>query len=569
MGWPRRALGLALAALLQGLMAGPVLAVQVARTQVGVSLPPGRSVLSAYVNGEDGALVLHVQPTQSAVAEQLIDARTGKPWSGDLSLLLKNFSHLGSEAMADVASGQAPDLALLRALGCTRGHVMCTSAQDADVLLLVGPVGRDGATLTVIDLRAVLAEMDEVLAGRKDGNTVNWGELEWQVLAVAAQLPERRARWVDALRSIRSIDGFQRVLASVTTAPRLGAQPMFQGTRPAVDLRAELEVLGHRLLVGGQAAAVLAGGGAQAAGQLADALESATQPPNQIGVATHLVDLLAGRPDAERQQLAGVIRAEATRRHSEVLHCFSQWLSQQPCGEGAPPWVVREAPAAVVATAPQAPTRPAERPRRTPANPPATPSSEAATPGPTPTPTTPAAPAPPAAERVAEAAGAGSDAPHEWTQIQGVPNKLVLVSFAESSGRMVVDQAVVGGTNFVARALGPVADGRFEVQVSSSSDAPVRLRYGQYRVRARLVLDYTREDQCVRGMSCWFTSPELHAKSVPREVVFFMTVSSRFVDRRRCNFGTLLPLVADGNARYRSQLKEARLAIESVRFELL
>ena len=95
------------------------------------------------------------------------------------------------------------------------------------------------------------------------------------------------------------------------------------------------------------------------------------------------------------------------------------------------------------------------------------------------------------------------------------------------------------------------------------------VKAGRYRVRARLTLAFTREHQCVQGMICWFSRPELHAKSVPRDVVFFMTVDGRFVDPRRCDFGSLLPLVADGQARYRSQLKEARLAIESVRFELL
>ena len=176
---------------------------------------------------------------------------------------------------------------------------------------------------------------------------------------------------------------------------------------------------------------------------------------------------------------------------------------------------------------------------------------------------------PPPAAGEPLASGLSGDAPHEWALIQGVPNKLVMVSFNEASGRMVPDKAVIGGFSFVARALGPVQDGRFEVEVTSSSGSPVRLRHGQYRVRARLALDYTREDQCVQGMSCWFSRPELHAKSVPREIVFFMTVAGRYIDRRRCDFGSLLPLVADGNARYRSQLKEARLAIESVRFELL
>ena len=542
-------LGLAWAAAL------PAPAARIERTQATMGLPAGRSVLSPYVNPRDGAMVLHVQPAQAALAERLVDARSGRPWAGELPALLQDFNHLGSESLADVAGGSAPDLALLRALGCTRSHILCTSAQDAEVLLLVAPAARDSVTLTVIDLRAVLAEMDEVLAGRRAGSDVDWGDDEWRVLEVAAQRPERRARWVDALRSIRDIDGFQRVLASVTQAPRLGAKPLFQGASAAVDLRSELEVLGHRLLVGAHADNLLAGGGAGALRQLGDALESAAQPPNQIGVATHLVDLLADRPADQRQRLATDIAAEGVRRRSEVLHCFAQWLNTRPCGDGAPPWVQRDPspPLAAAAPPPQrppagSPSRPAPAPRV----------AAAPTPAPAPTPDLPAG-----------SAAAPGDAPHEWTLIQGVPNKLVLVSFSESSGRMVPDRAVVGGFSFVARALGPVQDGRFEVEVASSSGAPVRLRHGQYRVRARLVLDYTREDQCVQGMSCWFSRPELHAKSVPREVVFFMTVASRFVDRRRAEFGTLLPLVADGNARYRSLLKEARLAIESVRFELL
>lgn len=532
-------------ALMLALLPGLATAARIERTQVTVPLPPGRSVLSPYVNPRDGALVLHVQPAQPAVPERLLDARSGQPWAGDLTSLLRDFTHLGSEAPADVADGRAPDLALLRALGCSRRHILCTSVQDADVLLLAAPAPGDSLTLTVIDLRALLARMDDLLAGRVEGAEVDWGDDEWRALEALGLQAGHRTRWLDALRSIRGIDEFQRVLASVSTRPRLAAQPLFQGANPALDLRAELELLGHKLLVGVHAGSVLAGGGTAAQGRLADALESATQPPNQIGVATHLVDLLGDRPTDERQRLAAAVAAEALRRRSDVLHCFAQWLDARPCGDGAPPWVPRDpvVAAAPGAAAPAAPGRPAAAPR-----------DRAATAAPAPTP--PAAPA-------------SGDAPHEWTLIQGVPNKLVLVAFNESSGRMVPDRAVVGGFSFVARALGPVQDGRFEVEVASNPGAPVRLRHGQYRVRARLVLDYTREDQCVQGMSCWFTRPELHAKSVPREVVFFMTVASRFTDRRRTDFGTLLPLVADGPARYRSLLKEARLAIESVRFELL
>lgn len=539
---PRRWLPAALA-LVAGLAAAwPLHAARLQRTEAALQLPAGRSVLSPYVDPASGELVVHVQPLSAQAAEQLVDARSGRPWAGALPALLQQARHLGTEAVADVAGARAPDLALLRDLGCTPRHIVCTSAQDAEVLLFVAPAGGTQATMTVIDLRPVLAEMDELLAGRRAGIDVDWGDAEWQVLDVVSRLPERRAAWLDALRSIRGIDEFQRVLQSVTTAPRLAARPMFQGSQPALDLRSELELLGHKLLVGAHAAAWQGGNGA-ALGRLADALEAAARPPNEIGVATHLVDLLGDRPDEARRRLSTELAAEATRRRSDVLHCFAQWVSAEPCGSGAPPWVAREPAPAVAAVPPPAPARPARR-------------------EPAPTPAAPAAPA-------AVATGTPGDAPHEWTLIQAVPNKLVLVAFQEASGRMVPDRAVVGGFSFVARALGPVQDGRFEIEVSNQGNAPVRLRHGQYRVRAKLVLDYTREDQCQQGISCWFSRPELHAKSVPREVVFFMTVGGRFVDRRRADFGHLLPLVADGPARYRSQLKEARLAIESVRFELL
>jgi hypothetical protein len=386
------------------------------------------------------------------------------------------------------------------------------------------------------------------------GSDVDWGDDEWRVLEVAAQRPERRARWVDALRSIRDIDGFQRVLASVTRH-RGWARPLFQGAAAAVDLRSELEVLGHRLLVGAHADNLLAGGGAAAlrqAGRRAGKREP-SRPTRSAWPRTWSTCWPTARPTSangwqrrhRRRRHASAQRGAAlfcamaathgpaaTARHRGWCETRRQPSRQHRCPRHARQLAARcDPPRRLPRVSPWCRHRPPNRP--------------------------PAAPAAP------------GDAPHEWTLIQGVPNKLVLVSFSESSGRMVPDRAVVGGFSFVARALGPVQDGRFEVEVASNSGAPVRLRHGQYRVRARLVLDYTREDQCVQGMTCWFSRPELHAKSVPREVVFFMTVASRFVDRRRAEFGTLLPLVADGNARYRSLLKEARLAIESVRFELL
>ena len=63
-------LRLTLAALLAVLSTGAA-AARIERSQVSVPLPPGRSVLSPYVEAQGGGLVLHVQPAQAAQAEVL------------------------------------------------------------------------------------------------------------------------------------------------------------------------------------------------------------------------------------------------------------------------------------------------------------------------------------------------------------------------------------------------------------------------------------------------------------------------------------------------------------------
>ncbi len=161
------------------------------RSQALMTLSPGRSVLSPYVDLRSGDVVVHVQPALSTQPEQLIDARSGRAWAGDLGRLLRDFTHLDSESVAGVARGTAPDLVLLRALGCGSAYVMCTSMLDADVLLLAAPEGSDQLRLTVIDLRPPLAEMAALLAGRLPVVTSDWGDDEWRVFALATR--SRRA----------------------------------------------------------------------------------------------------------------------------------------------------------------------------------------------------------------------------------------------------------------------------------------------------------------------------------------------------------------------------------------
>lgn len=343
-------------------LAAPATAARIERIQAALELPPGRSVVSPYVEPRSGALVVHVQPLQANQSERLVDARSGRPWDGELGALLRDFSHLGSERVPDLATATAPDLAWLHAMGCTAAHVLCTSLQDADVVLLGAPAGRGGLALTVLDARRTLTEMEDLLAGRIDAP--DWGDDEWRAIEVVSRQPERRSRWLAAVRSIAGVDEFQRLAAAIAGPPRLGARPMFQDAQGVMDLRAELELVGHKLLVGAHAARLLDGGGAASLGALADALESATKPPNQIGVATHLVDLLGAQPEPQRRRLADELAAEAGRRRSEVLRCFSQWLSQRACGDGAPPWVARE-PAAEAGSAGRVATpAPSTRPQR-------------------------------------------------------------------------------------------------------------------------------------------------------------------------------------------------------------
>lgn len=152
--------------------------------------------------------------------------------------------------------------------------------------------------------------------------------------------------------------------------------------------------------------------------------------------------------------------------------------------------------------------------------------------------------------------------------VQGQANKQVLLSYSETSGHLAPEAGAVAGLSFVARSMGPVQEGRFEVQITPNGQAPLLLRHGIYRVKVRLVLDYSREDRCQAGLLCLFSSAERHARTERRDVVFVLTPDNRHTEKQRANFGNLLPLLADGSQRYISTLKEARLAIDGVRFDL-
>ena len=232
------------------------------RSQASLSLPPGRSVLSPYLNPRDGVMVLHVQPAQSSVAERLIDARSGQPWAGDLTAVLRDFSHLGTEAMADVATGNAADLALLRALGCTRSHIVCTSVQDADVLWLV-------AVTTVPPLTANWALPSRLLkvapaeVSWDDGEQRGlWAGANGGGLALADNVGSSAARVPAEFLALAELAGYHRdpgrwgllyrVLYRLTHGEaellQRDLEPHIPGLLKPID-RDLLVALGHRLMV--------------------------------------------------------------------------------------------------------------------------------------------------------------------------------------------------------------------------------------------------------------------------------------------------------------------------------
>jgi hypothetical protein len=534
--------------------AGPV-----TRQQSSLRLAPASWTMTPYVH--EGSVVVHLQAAGRDEAELLIEARSGQPWAGTLQALSRSHQRLGSEEPFDVAqaSDRRPDLQLLAELGCQRPQRSCTSPEDADLVLLMAFDTQDSRLdLQVVDFAGPLEAMSELLAGRLDPATVDWSDDDWRLLTLAARLPRWRERWLDALRSVAEVETFLQLREAYGGALKLGERAMFQG-EAGIDLRGELELAGHKLTVRQFATQWLQQADGKTADTLAQALERGARPPSQGRVTAHLVDTLLGFEPAQRQRLAAMLAPLGRTRRSEDLQCFSRWLLEQPCA----PEPARPAPRVSPPAPAAAPPTAAVAPRSAPIPAPATAPPPGMTPAPAPAPT-PAAPA--GATRVAYVAAA--DAPQEWALISRLGNKLLLFAFDESSGRMARETASLGGLTFVARSLGAVGEGRFELQVSPNGNSPVRLTRGQYRVKARLLLDYTREDLCRGGWKCLLSSAERVAKTERREVVFYLHPDNRWTDRKPASFGNLLPLVADGAARYSSELRSVRLSVESVQVDL-
>lgn len=546
------------------LLSGLAWADAIPRIQSRFTLPPLSFLMTPYFDGE--ALVVHLQSKQEnpqvQPVELLIDARTGRPWAGEFASLIGDRGRrLGLEMPADLTGvrGRA-NREVLEALGCAAKHNRgCSLPEDADVLLFSAfDKAHSALHFEVVDLRPLLNGMTHILSGQADWKQMNWTATDWQVLDALSRLPEWRNVWLDALRSVADPTTFAQLRQNYDGL-HLGRRIFL---KDSLDVQGEMELAGFRLLVQQHARSWLQDPAEQQMTELAEVVAVGLAPPSQGRVGEHMAQALVTTVPPDRLPgLAESLARQARSRHSEDLRCFSAALMERSC---------RSAMAQRMA-APRA-ARPAV----------STPQGKAA-----PKPASPITARPVEREPVAEqkdgllggivaAAPKGQRSPvrvadnvyQEVVMIEKLPNQAVLMAFGEAKGRLDKDAASIAGLTFVARVLGTVQDGRFDVQVSPARIAPMRLSQGSYRAKVRLVLNYTREDRCQRRLNCLVTESVEHVKTEQRDVTFRINVGNGYGNVQPVSFGSLLPLIADGSALYSSRLKSVRLSIKNVLFAL-
>lgn len=491
-----------------------------------VTVDIDRSVRNAFGIYTDGVgIVIHLHSTGNG-GERLIDARSGRPWAGSGD----QFSQMRRVYDFDVA-GEPPDSYLL-ALGCGQWRT-CTTLEDADFVVMARQGERsDQLAFRTLDFHGVLETTELALRGEAD--------LEESVLTRDARtaLSEAgshawRTRLIDALRAVRSVDALARIDAS-SGIRALRSMPFFAARDTAwVSLERELELARCRVRMQAETNALI-DQRRPISGGYAEALHACN------GYFSHLIDWALELDSERRGQLAGRLLAEGGRTRNEDALRLAHYIST---------------PADAARPAPDPAAPPGQAGRVSKPQVAATPKTKA-----------PVAPkagqaasvSPPI---VAERAEDSPDA--EWVQVRALPNKLQLLAFNETSGITRVDPTSVAGTVFVARVLGSISEGRFQIEAFNRGSAPVKLKRGAYRVKVRAVLNWTREDDCA-GLQCLFSGKKIIAAGDQRVVEFQLIQRSGFRDIRKVSFGQLLPSDLEKTGKIVRTLKEVRLSLNFI-----
>ena len=527
----------------------------VASYSSSASIPDGRYFHSPYFRSSDGMMLLHLMPRDPGSPEILLDARTGQAANVSEMAFSNEFERLGLALGSDAKNAKSFDAKILRQLGCaTASWHECTRPADADVVLFVNKISNGHVRMEVHDLQPLFKQLESVLSGKVLPATIIWNDRERGIIDAALLEPQRRAKALDLIRSIDSKEQFQNLVMAYSQGPVLGKVPAF-GIDSQIDLKEEINRLSFRLKAKIFVSRWEKQPNADNLAPLLGVLLDSTKEGQRNDLNLYILDTLSDRPAEKIASLSRAISTAAHQRQSHVLWCYAQWVKAQSCG-GNPPW--RSADVSSERTEPKQVADPAKLKSRSNVIDGKNKYAD---------------------KESLEIGGTGialpigsDSAEQELVKIRGLPNKLSLLSFSEESNRLTPESGAAGGWSFVARSLGALQEGRFEIKVFPNSKAPMRLAHGNYRVSTLLALDIVREQVCKKSaISCRFSfsDPVRVPKHIEKSVVFNLSRANNFSSTQVANFGQLLPLSVESEGRYEGVLKDLRLYITSnVRFEL-
>jgi len=153
----------------------------------------------------------------------------------------------------------------------------------------------------------------------------------------------------------------------------------------------------------------------------------------------------------------------------------------------------------------------------------------------------------------------------EWASIVQVKDKLTLLDIEETRVPLKPDENALNRLTFYAKPVDDAKSGKFMVYVSNRQQSSIPLQYGNYRIRLEIELEFQRKDYCQSSYLCVFETDKTSSFTRNNNrAVFNLSEESDWRDGHEVSFGALKPLIEDGSARYRSDLKNMRMVIKAM-----
>lgn len=468
---------------------------------------------------------LYLQP-QGNGEEQIFSVRDGSQASNPSSII-RGSQRLGSLSPTDVlAATQNPRYNYLYRLGCSRHNRGCTVLDDSSHLIFTS-YEKNIAKIVVetVNIGPLLDYFAMLISGEIKASSAVFDDTDRSVLDYAMRFTSYREKLIDGIHSINTLDrlgNFQDTRRTLDLC-NWAAFTCADNAKAAIDLRREEEQRLVRIYAIELSKKFLAQSGKSQPLALVDFLMKISAPPFPAGDASaYAIDELSKLSTADRERISRGLLSAAPG--NGTIYCFSAWLNDRKCAiatENAP--------------------RTEQQPQVSPTFP---------------------------RERLTSSTPLSNGIPEEWQKINAVQDKMQLLSIDESSGKLIRDKKTIGGVVFVARAIGNITDGQFEIQAKASGNTPIPFRFGSYRVKLELALNFVREDTCVGILRCLIENNERISKVENRTLVFTLQPTNSWSDTKTVSFGYLLPLTAEGSGRYKSELKDFRLAAKGINWSL-